>query len=88
MNCREIAEFLIDYVDGDLPEPALATFEAHLRACRDCRNYLDGYRKTIAATKAVMIEPPALDVAEMPEQLVSAILAARQGGNRNHGTRS
>jgi anti-sigma factor RsiW len=79
MTCRELAEFLIDYVSGDLPESTRGVFEAHLAVCRDCRNYLDSYRKTIALSKTALAEPTA-DVAAMPEGLVRAILAAQRGG--------
>jgi anti-sigma factor RsiW len=79
MTCREIADFLMDYLDGELPAATRATFEAHLRACRDCRNYLEGYRQTGAASKAAMTQP-SLDVAEMPDGLITAILAAGRDG--------
>ena len=87
MTCREIAEFLVDYLSGDLPESTASAFEAHIRACRDCRNYLDGYRKTITASKAALAQPLEADAApDMPEQLVQAILAARRCAS--DGTRS
>jgi anti-sigma factor RsiW len=79
MTCREFAEFLIDYVSGELPEPTRGVFQAHVAVCRDCRNYLDSYRKTIALSKTALAEPT-VDVAAMPEGLVRAILAARRAG--------
>jgi predicted anti-sigma-YlaC factor YlaD len=77
MTCEQIADFLMDYVSGELPEPTRLVFDDHLRVCTDCRNYLDGYRKAIALGKTVMTEPAAV-VAEIPEQLVRAILTARR----------
>jgi len=44
MNCREVIERLLDYVESTAPREE---FEHHLACCRSCRNYLDSYVKTI-----------------------------------------
>jgi len=75
MTCRECAEFLADYVAGELPADALAVFERHLKACPNCEEYMRQYRQTIAAGRAACADPDA--PAEIPEALIRAILAAR-----------
>ena len=40
MKCRELAEFLIDYVSGELPDETRVHFELHLTRCRNCHAYL------------------------------------------------
>jgi anti-sigma factor RsiW len=79
MTCHELTDFLLDYVSGELPDTTRAEFERHLGICPDCRRYLDGYRTTIAMSKAAFAAPPAVDADEVPEELVAAILKAKCG---------
>ncbi|HYU78192.1 MAG TPA: zf-HC2 domain-containing protein [Vicinamibacterales bacterium] len=74
MTCRECADFLSDYVAGELPAGQLATFERHLAACPNCEEYMRQYHATIVAERTAFAEEPTGDI---PEELVRAILAAR-----------
>lgn len=75
LKCREVIEFLDRYIEGELPARQIREFEWHLRLCRSCRAYLRTYRETLRLEKAsALLEREA---AEMPEELVAAILAAR-----------
>ena len=76
MTCRQVTEILDRYLDGELPTSAQLMLKLHFLLCRDCRNYLRSYERTIRVAKACLDldgAPPA----EMPEELVKAILAAR-----------
>lgn len=74
ITCREIAAFLSDYVDGDLPADRRALFESHLVGCLECLVYVRGFEATVRLTGAV----GAMDDEDpIPERLVTAILAAR-----------
>ncbi len=75
MTCRECADFLSDYLAGDLSVEVRATFERHLSLCPNCAIYLDQFRATVKAGKHAY---EAAETAEMPEELVRAILAARR----------
>jgi predicted anti-sigma-YlaC factor YlaD len=78
MTCRELIDFLSDYLDNDLALPERARFDEHLAACPECVLYLRGYAETIRLGKAVCRDDhDAAD--EAPEALVQAILAARAG---------
>ena len=79
MNCRECADFLADYVAGELPANQLAVFERHLQACSNCEEYMRQYNTTIIAGRAACLDPRAL--ADVPEALIRAILAARAAGD-------
>ena len=78
MTCRELTEFLGDYLSGELPPPQRKTFEEHLAACVDCRRYLASYETTIRLGKAAMRATDADVPAEVPEGLVQAVLASRK----------
>ena len=43
MNCRELIDFLGDYLDDALPVVQLREFEEHMRCCPYCRDYLASY---------------------------------------------
>lgn len=73
MTCQELIEFLTDYLDGQLPLSQRLAFELHLTLCPDCRSYLHNFKTTIAAAKQAGDE-----AAEMPEDLVKAILNSRR----------
>lgn len=66
LSCREISEFLADYVEGQLPRWQRLTFQLHLALCRDCRRYLASYRRTIKA--AASLRPASLAISSSTER--------------------
>jgi anti-sigma factor RsiW len=78
VTCREFASFISDYLVGELPRADRLQFERHLAACPNCDRYLAQYRETIAAGRAAFADPDGELPPEVPEELVRAILAARQ----------
>jgi anti-sigma factor RsiW len=53
MTCQELAEFLMDYLDGRLSDGLKAQFEEHLAECPDCVRYMLSYQQTVRIGKAV-----------------------------------
>ena len=80
MTCRELADFLMTYLDGELPLRQKAVFEIHLRMCPGCKHYLESYKETIALGKSICKEPDGPVPQDVPEELVQAIMAARREG--------
>ena len=78
MNCREVADFLSDYLDGALPLRQRLMFRLHLLVCRDCRRYLDSFAATVKLTHSLGERSTDEDDSPIPEALVQAILAARE----------
>jgi predicted anti-sigma-YlaC factor YlaD len=74
VTCQEIADFLMDYLDGTLSGTQRAIFEEHLGECPACVAYLKSYQTTVRLSKVTRAE--GLDNA--PEDLIQAILAARK----------
>ena len=77
MTCRELTEFLLEYVDGLLPRGQHEEFERHLGLCRPCVTYLQHYRETIKLGKCLCDDPDSPVSEGVPDDLVAAILAAR-----------
>ena len=80
MTCQELCEFLMQYLDGELPEPERASFAEHVDICPPCLAYLQTYRKTIELGQSICTEPEGDVPDDVPEELVQAILAARSRG--------
>ena len=77
ITCREFVEFLADYLAGELSPASQAKFEFHLSDCPDCILYLKSYEVTIRLGKAVCSDLDALVPADVPEELIQAILSVR-----------
>ena len=77
MTCREMTEFLMDYLDGELSPEVNAQFEEHIAKCGDCVRFIDTYKKTIQLGKAAMCDKPET-APPVPEGLVQAILKAKK----------
>ena len=77
MTCREFEGFVLDYVDGKLPQHQKSLFELHMHRCRECRQYLEAYRRTQEITRATFHSPDAPVPDDVPDDLVKAILKAR-----------
>ena len=75
MTCRELSDFLADYLEGELAGPRRALFDDHLARCPACVRYLDQYREVVRLGRACGEEHPA--PGDVPEELIQAILASR-----------
>ncbi len=58
LACRELVEVVTDYLDGALPVPDRARFEAHLADCPYCVEYVAQMRRTIEAVGKLPAAPP------------------------------
>ena len=74
LTCRELTEFLDDYLAGALAADRRALFDRHLAVCPDCRNYLASYRATVRLVKAAGERT----MQGVPEGLIKAVVAARE----------
>ena len=77
MTCREFADFMADYLACELADPVRAAFDRHLALCPNCRRYLAGYEATVKLGQAAFDDGDAAIPADVPEDLVKAILDAR-----------
>jgi anti-sigma factor RsiW len=76
VTCREFADFIMGYLEGALPADVRSPFEYHLSLCPACDRYLRQYRTTIAAGREAFGAPEAPVPDDVPDELVSAILAS------------
>jgi anti-sigma factor RsiW len=77
VTCREFADFMMDYLSGELSAESRAAFEHHVGLCSNCRRYLASYEETVKLGKRAFQEDDSNLPSQVPEELVKAILAAR-----------
>lgn len=79
LTCRDAVRFLDDYHAEALDAAVRAAFDAHLAVCPDCAAFVRQYAATVGLAKEAFA---AADDPRLPEALVEAILAARDGRRR------
>jgi mycothiol system anti-sigma-R factor len=75
VTCQQLIDFLMSYLDNELPPDQRAEFDRHMAACPSCVDYVKTYEKTILLAKTCTSESVP---DEVPESLVQAILEARK----------
>ena len=75
MTCKEFIDFLMDYVEKQLPDRSRAEFEKHIEDCPECVHYLDSYRTTVELGQQVCRDEEPVP-GDVPEPLIQAILSA------------
>jgi anti-sigma factor RsiW len=78
MNCRELAELLIDYVSGELPPDHQQLVRDHLDDCPPCLVYLQTYELTIKLTRKLPCQPLPPSLAD---RLCKALADLRAGAD-------
>lgn len=77
MNCRECFEYILRYLDGELPPDEQTSFELHMSRCPPCERYLAQYKMTVMAGKTACAESTRVPD-DVPEELIRAILQSRK----------
>lgn len=77
ITCKEFEDFVLSYLDGDLTDRQRSVFELHMRFCRECREYLAAYQHAMELGRAVLPSPNEPVPDDVPEDLIKAILSAR-----------
>jgi anti-sigma factor RsiW len=66
VNCRDLAELLIDYIAGELPPDQAEHIRQHLEFCSPCVYYIETYQLTIKLTRKLPpVAPPAALLARL-----------------------
>lgn len=76
LSCRDVAGFLMAYLDRELDPRQRAAFDAHLAICDECVRYLRSYDRTVRLARSAGRE--ADEPTAVPERLVRSILAAKK----------
>ena len=61
-TCKDVIDLLSDYIDGGLPPHEKEEFEAHLKLCTACVEFLSSVRATRTQVKDLRCEDLPKDV--------------------------
>ena len=78
MTCQELIEFLMSFLDGELPRVEKRRFDQHLEGCPECTRYVASYRETVKLGKMICRPGDSKLPEDLPDDLIEAILAARR----------
>ncbi len=78
LTCIEFERFVHDYQEGSLGPRERRAFDLHMDLCPMCRVHFASYLQTIELGRRICATDDATAPAELPEELVSAILVARR----------
>jgi anti-sigma factor RsiW len=77
MTCRECAELLLEFLDGELSADAALRIQRHLEACPPCVTFVETYRITVTLTRQ-------LPCAELPPDVAQRLWKAMQDCADSH----
>ena len=78
ITCEAFEDFILAYLEGELAPRQRFVFEIHLKLCRECREYLRAYRASIELAKSSLTELSGALPDQVPDDLVTAVLRARE----------
>jgi hypothetical protein len=61
LACQQLVELVTEYLENTLSLDNRAKFEAHIRDCGNCQEYLRQIRETMEVTAAIPGQPPAAE---------------------------
>jgi hypothetical protein len=50
INCKEIVEYIIDFINAGLDDKTLEELEKHQRDCPECKAFVNTYKKMLQLT--------------------------------------
>jgi anti-sigma factor RsiW len=79
ITCRELVDFLLDYVSGELSQEHKDLVEKHLTGCPPCFTYLETYQMTIKLTRQLPCQPLPPQLAQRLRRALEEIRGENQG---------
>ena len=76
LTCRQVEQFLLDYIEGQVSLWTWCKFRYHLLLCDDCRQYLQDYRNTVALGRHIFANLDDEAFGKVPDEILAAILKA------------
>lgn len=76
ITCEVFEDFVLAYLEDELPAKQRFVFEMHLKLCRECREYLEAYRTAMTLAKHGFDAREPLE--NVPEDLIKAVMDARK----------
>lgn len=73
MNCNDLALWIPEFVDGDMPEADQTELRSHLDACATCRAEVAKYQALVKAARSLPSQEPGLDLVLRVSKAIHAV---------------
>lgn len=83
LTCKQFDEFMVDFLDRELPFAQRASCWMHLKLCRNCAKFVRQYEETIALGKQAFGDPDNPVPDTVPEDLINAAVARQRKARPN-----
>lgn len=83
LTCKQFDDFMVDFLEKDLPFAQRLGCWLHLKMCRDCAKFVHQYQQTIALGKQAFEDPNEPVPESVPEDLINAALVHRRNAESN-----
>lgn len=70
MECKNIHDRLVDYIDNRLPIKEAATIEAHIKSCNNCEKALREMREIVSTISKEILEHPSKNLRSNFDQML------------------
>lgn len=81
LTCRQVEEFLMDYLENRLGFWMTLQFQVHLFMCPNCSKYIQEYKNTIALEIKVFENLEDEAIGNVPDDILQAILNVKRPSN-------
>lgn len=78
LSCKEFDQFMIDYLEGELPMWRRYACWLHIKMCRECSHFVRQYQRTVELGQHAFDNPEDQLPDSVPEALVKAALSHRR----------
>ncbi|HKI98542.1 MAG TPA: zf-HC2 domain-containing protein [bacterium] len=75
----EVREFLLDYLERELPLLKRWQFRLHLLMCPNCSAYLSRYRSSVSLARNYLDDPPPPELVDLTLQFLAQRLPEQDG---------
>jgi anti-sigma factor RsiW len=78
VTCRAVADFILEYLSGELAPAVRDEFDRHLAVCPNCQRYIALYQASTELSRRVFADDEkTAENASVPKDLIDAIIASR-----------
>lgn len=70
-ECKEIGDFLMEFLDRKLPRGEALLFRMHLLMCSRCRHYMSRYTNSVEIAKNIMDDPPPTELINLTTEFLN-----------------
>ncbi len=81
LTCKQLDDFLVDFLDGNLPFRQKLSMHMHLGLCKECRDYVRDYERAVVLGRKACSHQE--ELTEVPEELVQAVLSNLQSNSKS-----